>query len=34
VIVTFQRMNIGGSSSFPEDLIDEQVERLREAQRK
>ncbi|MEU8867599.1 MULTISPECIES: hypothetical protein [Streptomyces phaeochromogenes group] len=34
VIVTFQAMNIAGSSSFPEDLIDKQVERLREAQRK
>ncbi|MCZ4507302.1 hypothetical protein O3Q52_03590 [Streptomyces sp. ActVer] len=34
VIVTFQRMNIGGSSSFPEELIGKQVERLHEAQRK
>ncbi|WP_307524058.1 hypothetical protein [Streptomyces umbrinus] len=34
VIVAFQRMNIGGSSSFPDDLINKQVERLREAQRK
>ncbi|MEV0935123.1 hypothetical protein ACIBMX_00585 [Streptomyces phaeochromogenes] len=34
VIVTFRALNIGGSSYFPEDLIDRQVERLREAQRK
>ena len=34
VIVTFQALNIGGSSYFPEELIDKQVERLREAQRK
>ncbi|WP_327686826.1 hypothetical protein [Streptomyces sp. NBC_00467] len=32
-IVTFSKLNLGGSASFPSDLIHRQVERLREAQR-
>ncbi|MFF7204473.1 hypothetical protein [Streptomyces sp. NPDC008141] len=32
-IVTFRKLNLGGSASFPSDLIHRQVERLREAQR-
>ena len=33
VIATFTRLDVGGSSSFPSDLIHTQVERLRTAQR-
>ncbi|MGI5401314.1 hypothetical protein ACQEVG_18060 [Streptomyces sp. CA-135486] len=32
-IVTFRMLNVGGSSSFPPDLINKQVGRLRNAQR-
>ncbi|MGW0824209.1 hypothetical protein ACWD3C_23960, partial [Streptomyces sp. NPDC002845] len=32
VTVTFTMLNVGGNSSFPEELIDKQVERLRDAQ--
>jgi hypothetical protein len=32
-IVTFRKLNIGGSASFPADLVNRQVERLQEAQR-
>ncbi|MEU8577240.1 hypothetical protein [Streptomyces asoensis] len=32
-IVTFQKLNVGGSASFPEDLVGRQVERLQNAQR-
>jgi hypothetical protein len=33
-IATFTMLNVGGSSSFPTDLIQKQVERLKTAQRK
>lgn len=32
-IVTFRKLNVGGSASFPADLVDRQVERLQDAQR-
>ncbi|AVZ71123.1 hypothetical protein SLUN_01510 [Streptomyces lunaelactis] len=32
-IVTFTKLNIGGSASFRADLVNRQVERLRNAQR-
>ncbi|GGQ81955.1 hypothetical protein GCM10010145_59430 [Streptomyces ruber] len=32
-IVTFQKLNVGGSASFPADLVGRQVERLQNAQR-
>ncbi|GGS32547.1 hypothetical protein GCM10010269_83370 [Streptomyces humidus] len=32
-IVTFQKLNVGGSASFPDDLVSRQVERLQNAQR-
>ncbi|AGS70873.1 hypothetical protein HGI09_29410 [Streptomyces collinus] len=32
-IVTFHKLNIGGSASFPADLVNRQVERLQNAQR-
>ncbi|MFI5964937.1 hypothetical protein ACIA8J_22570 [Streptomyces asoensis] len=32
-IVTFQKLNVGGSASFPDDLVRRQVERLQNAQR-
>ncbi|MFD3379065.1 MULTISPECIES: hypothetical protein [unclassified Streptomyces] len=32
-IVTFRKLNIGGSASFPTDLVNRQVERLQNAQR-
>ncbi|MFJ5901139.1 hypothetical protein ACIQFZ_38395 [Streptomyces sp. NPDC093064] len=32
-IVTFQKLNVGGSASFPADLVNRQVERLQNAQR-
>jgi hypothetical protein len=32
-IVTFRKLNIGGSASFPADLVNRQVERLQNAQR-
>ncbi|MGW2052069.1 hypothetical protein ACWCPF_44195 [Streptomyces sp. NPDC001858] len=32
-IVTFQKLNVGGSASFPADLVSRQVERLESAQR-
>jgi hypothetical protein len=32
VIVTFTKLNVGGSAKFPADLVSRQVERLRAAQ--
>ncbi|MCF4139457.1 hypothetical protein L1856_25845 [Streptomyces sp. Tue 6430] len=32
-IVTFRKLNVGGSASFPADLVSRQVERLQNAQR-
>jgi hypothetical protein len=32
-IATFRKLNIGGSASFPADLVNRQVERLQNAQR-
>ncbi|MFI2350856.1 hypothetical protein ACH492_28280 [Streptomyces sp. NPDC019443] len=32
-VVTFRKLNIGGSASFPADLVNRQVERLQNAQR-
>lgn len=32
-IVTFTKLNVGGSASFPADLVNRQVERLQNAQR-
>jgi hypothetical protein len=32
-IVTFQKLNVGDSASFPADLVSRQVERMQNAQR-
>ncbi|MEU5123735.1 hypothetical protein [Streptomyces asoensis] len=32
-VVTFRKLNVGGSASFPDDLVRRQVERLQNAQR-